>query len=113
MGACSDDDSDDYVFSDDDDNDGSGKGEDGYDSDKSDVGNSDDELNGDIYDNTDQQPIYISSDDELMTNDLAVPDEKVVTEILTMTFKKTTRYINHGPVYTFTKMERDYNKFEK
>ena len=112
IGPCADDNSDDYVFSDDDNGD-SGKGEDGYDSDKSDVGNSDDELNGDIYDNTDQQPIYISSDDELMTNDLAVPDEKVVTEILTMTFIKTTRYINNGPVYTFTKMERDYNKFEK
>ena len=48
-----------------------------------------------------------------MTNDLAVPDKKVVTEILTMTFIKTTRYISNGPVYTFTKMERDYNRFEK
>ena len=48
-----------------------------------------------------------------MTNDLAVNDEKVVTEILTMTLIKTARYINNGPVYTFTKMERDYNKFEK
>ena len=72
MGACADDDSDEYEISDDDDNGDSDQSE------ESNVGNSDDELqlHGDIYDNADQQPICISSDDEMMTNDLTVPNKK-------------------------------------
>ena len=66
-----------------------------------------------MYDISGQQPIYISSDDEVMTNDLAVHDKKVVTEMLSMTFVKTTIYINNGQVYIFTKIERNYHKFEK
>ena len=61
MSACVDDDSDEYEISDDDDNGDSDKSEDGGDYDKSENGNSNDELqlNGDIYDNSEQQPIYI------------------------------------------------------
>ena len=37
-------------------------------------------LNDNGKNNTNEEPIYISSDDEMMTTDLAVPDERAVTE---------------------------------
>ena len=57
-----------------------------------DLKNNDDDYYGeelnqnDDNNNLDEELIYVSSDDEMVSTDLAIPDERMVTEILAVTF---------------------------
>ena len=59
----------------------------------------------DDNDNLDKELIYFSSDDEIVSNDVAIPDERMVTEILAVKFIKRTRIINSGAIYANMKIE--------
>ena len=57
--------------------------------------------------NLDEELIYVSSDDKMVSNDVAIPDESMVTEILAVTFIKRIRMINSGAIDTDMKIETE------
>ena len=62
--------------------------------------------------NHDEELIYVSSDDEIISNDVAIPDERMVTEIIAVTFIKSTRIINSSAIDADMKIETEYFRFE-
>ena len=83
-----------------------------------DLENNDDDYYGeelnqnDDNNNLDEELIYVSSDDEMVSTDLAIPDERMLTEILAVTFIKRTRIINSGAIDSDMKIETEYYRFE-
>ena len=48
----------------------------------------------------------------MVSTDLAIPDERMLTEILAVTFIKRKRIINSGAIDSDMKIEIEYYRFE-